>query len=111
MDSFISSITPPDYIPSDPHGGGLIVFLNFFMKVIFIAGGLFALWQFVMAGYIFIGSSGDAKALGTGRDKLIWSIVGLLIMVAAPAVAMLVGSIFYGDANAILNPKIVGGGS
>lgn len=63
-----------------------------------------ALWfiiQIIVAGIQFIGSGGDKHNLESARDKIIWSFVGLLIIVLAWVIAGLIGKILGIN---ILNP-------
>lgn len=101
-----SSITPPSNTipnPSDPQEG-VIMLLNFGLKIIFILAGLLALINVIQAGFIFMGSSGDSKELSRGRDKFIWTFIGVLVMASAVVVAGLIGILVYGKWDAIITP-------
>lgn len=102
-----SEITPPvtKLTPPPDGAGAVIILLNFVLKIVFFAAGLYSFWNFVVAGYTLVGSGGEAKSLESARDKLIWTFVGLLVMVGAVVIAGLIGMIVYGKWDAIINPK------
>lgn len=108
--SFFGEITPPEAykVIDSTCGSGLITVANIGLKLVFVVAGMFALWKFIEAGFTFINSGGDAQKISSARDKMIMTFVGLLIMFGAFALAMLVGALFLGDPQAILNPTLVG---
>lgn len=92
--------------PTNPFG--LIFLLNNLLRLIFVIGGLFAFLQIIVAGIQFISAGGDPKQIEGAWNKIWQSIVGLLIMVLSFGLAALFGILLYGDALAILNPKLYG---
>jgi hypothetical protein len=106
-------ITPPvgvkDY--NDLAGGdgiGILIFINRFIQLIFVLAGIWVLYNVISAGFTYLGSEGDAKAHQTVRDKITMSVIGLLIIVASYGFASLIGLIFFGRPDFILNPTIQG---
>ena len=92
-------------------GSGLIVIANLFIKITFLIAGLFSLWKFIEAGFVFINSEGDPQKVAQARDKIMMTFVGLLVMVASFALAGIVGALFFGSASAIINPSLTGVGT
>lgn len=111
--NFFSEITPPSNPIYDASicGSGLVVIANVFIKITFLIAGLFSLWKFIEAGFVFIGSEGDPQKVAQARDKITMTFVGLLVMVASFALAGIVGVIFFGSATALINPSLTGVGS
>jgi hypothetical protein len=105
MLQLFNQITPPGdvNIPENPQDG-VIMLLNFILRLVFVIAGLYALFNFVQAGFAFLGSGGDSKQIEAGRDKIMWTIVGILLMASAVAIAGLIGIIVYKDWNAIITP-------
>ena len=104
----IGHVTLP---PSFKYGsveGGLGRFLNNIFVLITVGAGLFALVNFLTAGYAYMGSKGDEKKMEEAWAKIWQSLVGLLIIGLAFLLAALVGIIFFGDVGFILHPKIYG---
>ena len=91
-------------------GRGLVGFLNNLLKFITIVAGLFAVINFILAGYGIMSSSGDPEKLSKAQNKIWYSILGLIIIVASFAFAALLGWILFKQTDAILNPKIYGPG-
>lgn len=103
MPEFLKRFSPEGTV----QGGGLIIFLNLAIQIFFVVAGIFAIWQFISAGWTFMSSGGDQKAIGQARDKILLSLLGLLIMASAFVLAGVFGLIIFGDVTAILQPKIV----
>lgn len=92
-------------------GGGTIGLLGFFSNILnlfTIVMGLYVLYNFIMAGYLYITSAGDSGAHTKVKDKVTWSVVGLAVIVMAYTITGIIGLVFFGDAGFILNPTIIG---
>ena len=116
MFSFIGGVTPPPALltlnpTNNACGGPILTLTNIIFKLVFIFAGIWALWKFIEAGFSFINSGGDAQKLSAARDKIMFTFVGLLIMASSFALAGLVGLLFFGSFDAILNPSITGAGT
>ncbi len=89
-------------------GAGLTGFISRLIVVVTIAGGIWALFNVLTAGFMVITASDDSKKLGEMSTKITNTFIGLLVMVAAPLIAALIGLFFFGDAGFLLQPVIVG---
>lgn len=87
---------------------GLIIFLNNILKLVFVIGGLFVFINMVIAGFQFINSGGDPKAIESAWSKIWQSLVGLVIMVISFVIAAIAGQILFNDPTWILKPAIYG---
>jgi len=85
---------------------GIFYFVTAGLRLFFIIAGLLVFGNFIYAGYIYITQAGDSKAHTLVRERVTFSIVGLVVMVSAFIVASLAGAIVFGDAGFILNPSI-----
>lgn len=105
----ISKVTPPaNNIPITGNPtADVVMILNFVLRIIFFAAGIWSLWNFISAGFRLISSGGDAKILGTVQNQFIWTFLGILVMVAAIIVAGIIGIVVYGKWDAIINPQFV----
>lgn len=92
--------------PGDPISD-LVRILNVGLTVVLIIAGLYALVQFLMAGFFYVTSAGDAKKVQTANNSITYAIIGLIIIVVTPLLAALIGIIVFKDPLAILNPKSV----
>ena len=102
------TIKPPDaigkYDTNTPQG--LFTFINNVMKIMIVGAGIFALINFILAGYMFISANGDAQKVEQAFAKIWQSLIGLMIAAGAFILAGVVGLLVFGDASAILQPKL-----
>ena len=99
--------------PLPKYGGvetGLVGLLNNIIRLIFVVAGLFALFQFIFAGYDFINAAGDPEAVSRAWSKIWQALIGLLVLALSILLSMLFGQILFGDPRAILEPKLYGPG-
>lgn len=109
----IGKIKVPEAIQSlSPEGSpsGLITLFNNILRLLIVIAGIYALLNFILAGYDFISAGGDPKKIDAAWAKIWQSLVGLLIIVISFLLAALIGKLLFGSADAILNPKIYGPG-
>lgn len=91
-----------------PGSIGIVIFFSRLLRLATIAAGLFVLLNVIVAGYIYLSSSGDANAHTKARDQIMYSGIGLILIVVSYAAAILVGAIFFGNPEFIINPTICG---
>jgi hypothetical protein len=84
----------------------LVKLLNLGLNIILIVAGLFTLINFIMAGFQYMTAGGDAKKVGEAQTKIMFTAIGLAIVVIAPVLASIVGYVMFGRWDAILNPCI-----
>jgi len=106
--SFFGEIAPPPGVDrySGAHGEGLIKFLNNIMRLLVIGAGLFALFNFIIAGYGFITAGGDSQKISNASAKIWQSLLGLVVAAGSFTLAAVFGKLIFGEYDAILNPKI-----
>jgi hypothetical protein len=105
----LTKISPNGYGPLE--SGGLVDFISNLIKTLIIGAGIFAFINLVLAGFQYISSSGNAEQTTQAWQKIYLSLMGLAIMVAAFALAAVLGQVLFSDPGAILNPKIYGPGA
>ncbi len=91
--------------------GGLIPLLNSLVGVIFLAAGILVFFRVLLAGIQFMNAGGDAKKIEQAWNSIYMSLIGLVVLISAFAVAALVGIILFNDPFFILNPKVQGPGT
>lgn len=89
-------------------GRGLINFLNNAVRLLIVVGGLFAFFNLILAGYGFLSAGDDPKKMSAAWARIWQSLMGLLFIIGAFVLAGIFGYLLFGDARAILNPKIYG---
>ncbi len=100
------TIIPPDWMPQGKPIDILVSVLNVGLNLTMIVAGLVTLINFIRAGYTLLTAGADPKKLDEAQNIFKWSGVGLLIVVMAPLAAAIIGFIVFGDALAIIRPKI-----
>lgn len=85
---------------------GILVFASKLLKLVNIVAGLLIFVNFISAGYVYITSAGNTGLYAEIKDKLTFSIIGIIIIVAAYTGAALFGYIFFGDPGIVLNPDL-----
>ncbi len=109
MDDIVGKVTNP--LPPAYQGvtsGGLILFFTNILRLVFVAAGVFAFVNLIIAGFQYMSAGGDAKAVTAAWNKIWQSLLGLVLVVGSFALAALFGYILFGDAGFILSPKIYG---
>ncbi len=112
-DDIVGSVTnplPAQYknIIGGGTGGGLILFMSNILRLVFVVAGIFAFFNFIVAGFQYMNAGGDAKSVSAAWDRIWQSLMGLVIIIGSFAMAALMGQVFFGNPNAILSPTIYG---
>ncbi|MDQ5950948.1 MAG: hypothetical protein QG639_225 [Patescibacteria group bacterium] len=87
---------------------GIILFISNLLKVFAIIAGIWAMFNLIMGGYVFITSAGDAGATEKVRTSITMTVIGLAIIAGGYIIAALVGALMFGDPNFILQPQLQG---
>ena len=113
-DDIFGTIEPPagveKYDAASGGKSGLILFLSNLIRIGTVVAGIWVMVNFILAGWTYITSSGDAKAHGDASNKMTYSLIGIAIIVGAYALAAVIGLVIFGDAGYILNPQFTGVG-
>lgn len=89
-------------------GGDLILFANNIMKVMIYGSMIIAVVNLLISGIQFMSSSGNPEYIKTASGRIWISLLGLVVAAGSLVIAGILGLIFFGDAGAIINPKIYG---
>jgi len=101
-------INPPDALQkyNSDGGSGLFIFMNILIKLLMVLAGIFAVFQFLVAGYGFMSAGGDAQKMSAAWAKIWQSLIGLVVVASSLVLAGVAGQVIFGDWNALLNPTI-----
>lgn len=93
---------------AEMQGGGIgaLLFFSTLLRLFTAIAGLAVFANFLYAAYVFISKAGDSKAFSEVQERLTFSIIGIVIIVAVYMIAAIIGLIFFGDASFILQPDI-----
>lgn len=89
-------------------GIGIILFANRIILLITVIAGIWTLFNIIMAGVTLISAGGKPDAYSKAIQRVLMSVVGIVVIVASYTIAGLIGMIFFGDATFILNPQLQG---
>lgn len=76
------------------------------IRILIIGAGIYALFNFIIAGYGFLSAEGDPKKVEAAWAKIWQSALGLAIAAGALVLAAIFGYLIFGDASFILTPVI-----
>ena len=115
IEKSIGSISPPPGVDKQIQAANLgqgdiaiFYFISLILKAGLIFIGIWVLFNFIMAGYIYITGKGEAKSHEMVRDKITMSVIGLGLIIAAYVITAVLSYLLWGDPGFILNPKIEG---
>ena len=110
MENYIAQIfgrvNPP--LGVDRFPGGLSEFISNILKLLLVVAGIYALFNFVLAGYEFLAAGGDPKKVADAWAKIYNSMVGLLITAGAFILAGIISLFLYRDPLQIFRIVIYG---
>ena len=79
-------------------------FISTLIGVITVVGSIIFIINFLLAALQWITAGGDSGKIQSARDKMVQSVIGLIVVVAGYSLVGLIGSIVGLD---ILNPAMV----
>lgn len=104
--SVIGKIKPPINVGTDDPQVALVKIANMGLNGLLIVAGLYTLLNIVLAGWGYITSAGDSKAVQLANQRITYTIVGIAIIAITPLIAAILGIVIFGHWDAILNPNI-----
>ena len=107
MDPFGTILQPSQTTKFGTNPG---LFLGNILQLVFnlliVAGGIWALLNFVLAGYAFLSAGDNPKGVESAWAKIYQTIIGLVFLVGSFLLAGVIGLIIYGRADALLKPSL-----
>ncbi len=86
--------------------GALGIFLQLVFNILIAAGGIYAVFNFILAGYAFLSAGDDPKKIQGAWAKIWQTAIGLLFIAASFLMAAVFGRLIFGDATSLLQPSI-----
>ncbi len=83
--------------------GGIGELINLFINILVVGAGLYAIFNFILAGYGFLSAGGEPKKVADASAKIWQSVLGLVVAVGALVLAAIFGKLLGFD---ILKPEI-----
>jgi len=105
--NIFGNIAEPEQLQRyDIENGGIARILNVVFQTLIVVGGIYAILNFILAGYAFLSAGDDPKKAAGAWAKIWQSATGLLFMAAAFVLAAIFSKLIFGDFNTLLNPVI-----
>lgn len=82
--------------------------LNVTVKTLIVGAAVYALINFILAGYAFLSAGDDTKKVQGAWAKIYQTAIGLAVAAGAFVLAAIFGQLIFGDPMFILNPQING---
>lgn len=90
----------------DDPGTAIGTVIQYAIWILIAGAGIYALINFILAGYAFLSAGDDPKKVAGAWAKIWQTAVGLLVAAGAFVLAAIFGKLIFGDASFILNPTI-----
>ncbi len=85
---------------------GLVALVNNLLGLITTIAGIFVIVNFILAGYLYLGSNGIPQKITEAGNKILQSAIGIGIVAIAYIIAAILGKILFNDSTILLKPKI-----
>lgn len=85
---------------------GILLFISNALKFFAVICGLLVFFNILYSGYEYIVGAGKTDVHAKVRERLTWSLLGLLLLIAAYLIAALIGLFIFGDPTFLLNPDL-----
>lgn len=101
-------VTAPDSISKfgDVDQGGIGRLLNILLNALVLIAGIYALFNFVLAGYSFMSAGGDSRKVADAWAKIWQSVIGLVVATGSLVLAAIFGELLFDDPLFLINPSI-----
>lgn len=90
---------------SPPVSMSPIGFFNIILNIVYIAAGIYVMFNIIVAGFRFLAASDKPETLTQVKDIILKSLIGLLLIVLSTVFAALIGWLFFDNPTAILRPQ------
>jgi hypothetical protein len=87
-------------------GGAIGTLLNLVFNILIVIAGIYALFNFIFAGYHFLSAGDDPKKIEGAWAKIYQSVIGLLVAAGSLVLAAIFGQLIFGDAMFLIRPVI-----
>lgn len=102
------TIAPPANLKNygDEPGTAIGTLIQYAVWILIVGAGIYALFNFVLAGYAFMSAGDDPKKVAGAWAKIWQTALGLAVAAGAFVLAAIFGQLIFGDPMFIINPQI-----
>ncbi|KKQ35935.1 MAG: hypothetical protein US53_C0068G0011 [Candidatus Woesebacteria bacterium GW2011_GWA1_37_7] len=100
----------PSILPDifEDFGTGFPLLIGNFAKLLVIVAGVYAIINFIIAGYTFLSAQGDPKKIADAWNKIWQSMLGVIVAAGAYVLAAIISYLVYGVFDRLLEFRIPG---
>ncbi len=94
---------------NDAGAGTGTLFVKYFVTIwnnLIVIGSLLVLINFLWGAFEWITAGGDSGKLGNARNRMLQSVIGLIILVSSYTIIGFISTLFFGTEFNILSPII-----
>ena len=102
------TIPPPSGLAkySTNPGTAIGTLIQYVVWILIVGAGIYALFNFILAGYAFMSAGDDPKKVAGAWSKIWQTALGLAVAAGAFVLAALFSQLIFGQWDFILNPQI-----
>jgi hypothetical protein len=102
------TIKPPDALSNYSSDAGQAIgkLIQTVIWVLIVGAGIYALFNFILAGYAFMSAGDDPKKVAGAWAKIWQTALGLAVAAGAFVLAAIFGQLIFGNPMFIINPQI-----
>jgi len=86
--------------------GAFGLFLQLIFNLLIVAGGVYAVFNFILAGYAFLSAGDDPKKIQGAWAKIWQTAIGVMFIAGSFLLTAIFGRLIYGDATSLLQPTL-----
>ena len=105
MNPFGTVTAPTTSLGTDP-GTAIGKIIQYAIWLLIIGAGVYALFNFIIAGYTFMSAGDDSKKISSAWATIWQSVLGLAVAAGSFALAAIFSYIIFHDWTFILNPQL-----
>lgn len=100
----LGNVTVPSSVITSPSQVG--PFFSMVIRLIIVVAGIWALLQFILAGFGYVTAGGDSKKAQESFQKITYSIIGLIVIAVSFILVTILSRLLFGGSFDILNPTL-----
>jgi hypothetical protein len=104
----VGTVPPPAGLEkfSGNPGTAIGTLIQYVIWILIVGAGIYALFNFILAGYAFMSAGDDPKKMAGAWAKISQTVLGLAVAAGAFVLAAIFGALIFGRWDFILNPSI-----
>src|SRR3989304_3287981 len=108
MNPIFGEVNPPPGVENFPSvaGGGVTQFLNIIFRTLIVIAGLYAIFNLIIAGYMFMSAGDDTKKVAGAWSRIWQTLLGLGVAAGAFVLAAIFGQILFDDYTYLLQFRL-----